>query len=93
MRIDFKRSGGFSGLRMSKTIDSNNLNPDESKRLIDLVEFTDFFDLPTVIAGTGADRYQYNLTIDWDGKMHSVQIGESAIPPKLMPLINWIESK
>jgi hypothetical protein len=91
MRIDFKRSGGFAGLKMSKTIDTNNLNPDESKRAINLVESSGFFDLPTVISGTGEDRYQYNLTIDWDGRKHGVQIDESAIPPKLMPLIEWIE--
>jgi hypothetical protein len=49
------------------------------------------FRSPAVISGTGSDRYQYNLTIDWDGRKHGVQIDESAIPPKLMPLIEWIE--
>jgi|WetSurSiteA1Bulk_404760.scaffolds.fasta_scaffold05147_2 hypothetical protein len=93
MRIDFKRSGGFAGLRMSKTIDTNSLNPDESKRVINLVESSGFFDLSPTISGTGADRYRYHLTIDWDGRKHSVQIDESAIPPKLVPLIEWIERK
>ena len=93
MRIDFKRSGGFAGLRMSKAIDTNNLNADESQRLINLVESSGFFDLSPVISGTGSDRYQYNLTIDLEGRKHSVQIDESMIPPKLMPLIEWIESK
>ncbi len=93
MRIDFKRSGGFAGLMVSKTIDTKNLNPDESKRLMDLVESSGFFDLSPVISRTEPDMYQYNLSIDWDGRKHSIQIGESAIPPKLMPLIELIEGQ
>jgi len=93
MRIDFKRSGGFAGLKMSKTIDTKNLNPDKAKKLMDLVESSGFFDLSPVISRTEADRYQYNLTVDWDGRKHSIQMDESAIPQKLMPLIEWIEGQ
>ena len=92
MRIYFKRTGGFAGIRLETLIDSNTLPPEEAAKLLDMVESSDFFSLPSKIAAReiGADQFQYKVTIESKDKRHSVEIQEAAIPPTLRPLLMWL---
>lgn len=93
MQIEFVRSGGFAGLNLSATIDCDALPPDEAQSLKDELDAAQFFSLPTTLAGSwgGADRFQYDITVDDDGRTHSVTVGEAAVPASLQPLIQHLE--
>ena len=89
MRIQFERSGGFAGMRLTATIDTDTLAPDEARVLQALMDTAWFFDLPAVIASPtpGADQFQYRLTVEADERRHTVEVGEAAAPDTLQPLL------
>ena len=90
LHIDFERSGGFAGLSLKASVDADNLPLDQAGELDALLRAADFFSLPERPAqpGSGADRFQYDITVTQGGRRHSVSIGESGLPPALRPLID-----
>lgn len=92
IRIHFERSGGFAGMGMAATIDSDSLSPQEERDLRSMVEAAGFFQLPGMIAAptTGADRFVYRLAVEVDGQEHTVEMSEAAVPSQLRPLLEWL---
>ncbi|MFN2228262.1 MAG: protealysin inhibitor emfourin [Anaerolineae bacterium] len=66
MRIEFERTGGFAGMRLSTSVDVADLSPRDQETLESAVESADFFQLPRQMnsAAPGADRLQYHLVIE-----------------------------
>ncbi|NJM71385.1 MAG: hypothetical protein HC862_14800 [Scytonema sp. RU_4_4] len=95
MRISFERTGGFAGISRKKTIDTANIAANEADQLPQLVEAADFFNLPEKITAstTQPDRFQYKLTVENEGREHTVTISEAAIPGTLRPLIEWLQKR
>jgi hypothetical protein len=88
MRIEFQRSGGFAGLRLSTTVDTDKLPADEADGLKRMVDAADFFLLPaTLKESRGADQFTYRLTVEARDRRHTVEVSESAVPDSLRPLI------
>ena len=60
--------------------------------LRELVEAAGFFELPEELAGPGggADRFLYTLTVEMDGRRHTVRTAEAAAPAALRSLIRWL---
>jgi len=94
MQIEFERSGGFTGIPLKRSISAKDLTSEEQARLQELIQSAGFFDLPAVIRSTspGADRFQYNISIESNERNHSVQIDEAAVPTQLRPLIAWLQN-
>jgi hypothetical protein len=93
MRINFERSGGFAGMRVTATIDTDSLPADEAAELLQLVESAGFFDLPTTIPSTvGADQFTYQLTVQSESRQHRVEVREGGVPPSLRPLLQRLTS-
>jgi hypothetical protein len=92
MIIEFEQTGGFVGLTLKKVIDLDKLPPEDANKLNQLVEASDFFNLPEAIAASrpGVDRFHYTVTVNASGKKHTVDVDEAAIPPKLKPLIQQL---
>jgi hypothetical protein len=93
LNIRFERSGGFAGLRQTRSISSGELSAEEQKRLTDLVESARFFDLPAVLRSSTpqADRFQYKIGVETGQLKHTVQVDEAAVPDELQPLIAWLK--
>ena len=89
MRIQFERSGGFAGLLVQKTIDTDSLPLQEADKLVNLVEEANFFDLPAQISAPspGADQFQYKVTVEEGDQRHTVEIIEPASPDALRQLL------
>jgi hypothetical protein len=89
MRIGFERTGGFAGLRMSASIDTNTLEDETAAELHQMVEQADFFNLPAKITGDAstADMYQYRITVETDDRQHTVYIENVQPPDALNTLI------
>ena len=92
MRASLERTGGFAGMRLTSTADTDKLAPEEAKELRQLVEAADFFRLPPKIAtqANQPDRFQYKLTVEDDQRTHTVMVSEAAIPPRVRPLAEWL---
>lgn len=92
MRMTIERTGGFAGISMTKVVDTTTLQDHEAKQLRQLCDAADFFRLPkTIRANTPQpDRFQYELTVEDNGKKHTVEVGEQAVPGTLRPLIEWL---
>jgi hypothetical protein len=105
MRINFERSGGFANIRLTAEADTDarelifgaarvkrSLSPDEARNLEEMVKAADFFNLPaaTTRPTQGADRFQYVVSVEVDGKRHTVQISEAVTSATLRPLLDFL---
>jgi hypothetical protein len=95
MRISFKRSGGFAGLpsqHQSVELDTEKLPAEKAQELQQLVEGARPFDQLSQpeSASKARDAYQYDLTIEHEGRTHSIRATDGAVPKQLQPLIRWL---
>lgn len=82
-------------MRLSTTIDSDTLSSEDAATLRDLIRSASFFDLAVKNqkAQSGADRFQYKVTVELQGQRHTIEIEESVVPPSLRPLLTWLTEK
>ena len=95
MKIHFERSGGFAGMTMNVDIDADSLSDTEREALMTHVSNAEFFALPSAIADpstTGADRYNYRITIESNDRAHTVECTDGSAPASLAPLLDWLNS-
>jgi len=92
MRVHFERSGGFGGLQLTITIESDTLSEDEQQQLRRLIEEADFLNLPAALSDSGAavDQFVYTVTVESVDRRHSVRTSEAAAPATLQPLLDWL---
>lgn len=93
MKIHFERSGGFAGMTTNLDIDADSLPDADRQALAALVSDAGFFALPPTVvdsSATGADRFNYRITIDADGRTHTVATTDGAAPPSLVQLLAWL---
>ena len=93
MKIVFERSGGFAGIRKTQSVSTDQIPKEQAEQVARLVQESDFYKLPSVIrsTGPGADRFQYQITVDSERGTHSVQVDEGAVPSQLQPLLEWLK--
>ena len=92
MHIAFVRTGGFAAIRLTVSLDTEELPADQASHLGKLVKEADFFELPERLEpeAYGADRFEYQVTIGVEHKRHSVVVHEAAAPESLRPLLNYL---
>ncbi len=89
MRISFERTGGFTGIGVSSVIDTDQLDADAARDLKELVERSGFFALreENLAGGAGADQFQYTLSIEDEGRSHTLRIGDESAASELASLL------
>ena len=94
MRIYFERSGGFTGIVLSTTVDTDSLTSEEATFFQSKIEQAGFFDLPESLnaPGGGVDRFQYRLSVETEEQKHTVEFGEAAVPEQLRPLLERLST-
>lgn len=93
MKIEFERTGGFTGMRLATTIDIATLPVEEKQQVEQLLTDVDFFALPTLVesAAPGMDQFQYTVTITpEDADPHTVQMGDAAASPDMQVLLRQL---
>lgn len=92
MNIQFERRGGFAGLRAGAALNTDSIPSDEADELLELINKADFFNLPEKfpVPKKGADYFQYRLTIETEGKKHTIEVSEPAVPVTLQPLLQFL---
>lgn len=95
MRIDYERTGGFAGMRLAATVNTEALPAEEARGLREAVEAAKFFELPALIASApqGADRFHYKLTVEAEGRRHTVEMSEAVVPEALRPLLQQLMAR
>ena len=89
MRIYFERTGGFMGLRVSGTVDTDTLPDKEAVDLQEMIKAASFFELPETLSSSGAapDLFQYKLMVEDQGRQHTIETSDAAAPDTLRPLL------
>jgi hypothetical protein len=92
MHIEFTRSGGFAGMRLVTSVDTEQLPSEQVLTLDKLISDAGFFELPERLApaAPAPDRFEYHLTVDSAEKTHSIVVNEAAAPDSLRPLLNYL---
>lgn len=97
MRVTLSRSGGIAylpGLMSPLTIDSTSLGPTERAALERLVREADFAALPPQVGSApagAADQRTYEITVEDEGRSHTVRAIEPIAHPALRSLVNHLE--
>ncbi len=92
MHIDFTRSGGFAGMRLSCSLDTDQLPDDQASELNKLIGDSAFFELPEKMLPEKPqpDRFEYHVNVDAGDKSHAVMVSDAAAPDSLRPLLNYL---
>ena len=79
-------------MKLETSVDSDTLPPVEARAIDQEVAQSNFFQLPSQIKSTagGADRFQYEITVEDGAEMHTVTVGETEIPDTLQPLVQHL---
>jgi hypothetical protein len=94
IQINFTKSGGIAGFHWTGTINSNNLSAEDARKLRQLIADARFFKLPAENGETHVlDGFGYSITVEMDGKRHTVQVFDDTAPTDLWPLIHWLSDR
>jgi hypothetical protein len=92
IRIELERSGGFAGITLRSTLDTATLPPAQAAEVAALVDRVDLAALARQArqAGPprGADRFQYDLTVERGGRRQHLSLPDGAVPDELRPLLD-----
>lgn len=91
MHIEFVRTGGFAGIRLTTTVDTEQLPQEQASTLDRLISDAAFFKLPEKILpqSPAPDRFVYQVTVAAD-QTHSITVSDAAAPEPLRPLLNYL---
>lgn len=80
MQIEFERTGGFGGLRLAITVDTETLAPEAANELARLIAAAGFYELPAQLATSlaRADQFQYRLSVSDGARSHTITADEGA---------------
>ena len=90
VKIAVTRSGGFAGMTLRSEVDTAKLPPDEAREWESLAAAAD---LRSIKRGRGRrrpgmpDAFQYDLTVEDQGRRTHVTAGESELPPPAKELV------
>lgn len=92
MKVQFARTGGVAGIRLTVTLDTETLPHAEADRLRRLVAAARLFDQPASrrLPGPGADRFQYQVTVEEGDRIKKVELDESSVPETFRPLLDYL---
>ncbi len=95
MLIHFERTGGFAGMSTAVTLNTDSLPEEEARKLQEMVDAAGFFNLPEKfpLPARGADYFVYRLTVESEGRKHTVEVSEPAVPAELRPLLQALMNK
>lgn len=96
LRVSLVRSGGLLGTdELQTAVMAGKLDPDERILLENLVKQARVGELAgrSPIVGSGADVYQYELTVERGEHRDHIVISQTSVPSNLRPLLQWLERR
>ena len=79
-------------MRLTATLDTEILPPDEADSLRCLIAADSFFDQPPSRQSPirRADRFQYQVTVEEGDRIKRVELDESSVPETFRPLLDYL---
>jgi hypothetical protein len=99
MRVIFQSEGGvahFPGLSRPVTIEGDQLPEPAAEELRQLIEAARLFDRPAQAGSAprgAADYRQYTITVEADGRRHTVRVVEPIEDPALQRLVRFLQEQ
>jgi len=92
VKVQFARTGGVAGIRLTVTLDTETLPPAEADRLRRLVAAARLFDQPASRPSPApeTDRFQYQVTVEDGSRIKKVEMDESSVPGTFRPLLDYL---
>lgn len=94
MRIHFEKSGGFTGIRVTTTVDTTRMPPDEAARLLKELESSGLLEHEPEALESAAppapDEITYELTLEVGSYEHRYCLSESDAPDSVQPLFRHL---
>jgi hypothetical protein len=91
MIVRLVKSGGIAGLKVRAEVDSEQNAPAQQREMEKLVEAAKLFDQPAKPGGRAMpDQFQYEITVEDEGKTHSFVTNEAAASDELLELVDWL---
>ena len=99
MRVIFQSEGGiahFPGLSRPVTIEGDQLPEPAAEELRQLIEAARLFDQPAQVGSAApgaADYRQYTITVEADGRSHTVRLTEPIGDPAMQRLVRFLQEQ
>jgi len=98
VHIRFETDGGmafFPGLNQPIEIDTSQLTPSEGAEIERLVEAAHFFQqaVESPPPSEARDYRQYTITVDQDGRSHTVRVVDPIADPALQALVRTLQTQ
>lgn len=86
--ISYIRTGGTVGQELAANFDLNSMPASDSRRLNNLINESNFFEIPVVDAvPSSPDEFEYTITVISGNSIHTVRATDNLMPKSLRPLI------
>jgi hypothetical protein len=94
MKVSIVRGGGIAGLVTKTAVDGDSLPSEEAEQLRAKVEESGVFDLPARLTADSPqpDRFNYEVTVQDEGREHTVVASEEALPEGVRELVSYVKS-
>jgi hypothetical protein len=91
-RIKFERTGGFTGMTITRDLKLEDLPEDQVERLQELLDDLDFDELSerTADARPMPDQFQYVITLETKDGEHTLVTGDGSAPEKMQELLKLL---
>jgi hypothetical protein len=93
MKLTVVRGGGVAGVPVKTELASADLSAEDAEALNRMVRAAKLFELDESGSEPASpDEPSYELTVEDQGRVHTVRLRESATPEAVRALISWSES-
>jgi hypothetical protein len=93
-KIEFVRSGGFMGRKVSLSLDLEDMPPEQVETLRLLLDKADFFNLDDSPGKPPMpDAYQYTITVTTETGKRMIHTSDTTVSEKLRPLITDLTAR
>jgi hypothetical protein len=93
MKIKFRQSGGYAGLRMGCDLDTDLLSTDEATKLASLVKNSDIMRSKSSRSKNTADVISYQITIETNDGTHQIAFDDLTLPDSAIPLLDYLQNQ
>ncbi|WP_309741734.1 protealysin inhibitor emfourin [Chamaesiphon sp. OTE_20_metabat_361] len=92
MKIKFRQSGGYAGLRMGYDLDTNLLPIEEAAELQSLVQGSGVVQSQSSRSENAADLINYEITIETKEGTRQIAFDDLTLPESIIPLLDYLQS-
>jgi emfourin len=88
-RINFERTGGFAGMRITTNFKPDDLPEEQARTLLELLDGLEFNELPEHIDKNPSmpDQFTYMITVETKKWEHTVTTGDASAPDEMQELL------